>query len=196
MNKAIFLDRDGVINELVYYPDHGIVDSPFSVDHLRIYPWTSEAICTLHEMGFKVILVSNQPGVAKGFFPMETFEVIRKTIVDRLTQDGAVLDGEYYCMHHPNATVDELRINCNCRKPESGLILQAAEDMNIDLASSWMIGDGLTDIQAGKTSGCKTILLGRIKCELCDLMDEMDARPDVIASNLLEAVQVIQKEYV
>ena len=192
-NKAVFLDRDGVINELVYYPDHGIVDSPSSVDHLRIYPWASEAICKLHDMGFKVILVSNQPGVAKGFFSQDVFEEIRKTIIDRLTQDGAILDGEYYCMHHPDATVDELRINCSCRKPKPGLILQAAEDMNIDLASSWMIGDGLTDIQAGKISGCKTILLGRIKCELCNLMDEMNARPDVIVSNLLEAIPVIQK---
>ncbi|NQT74333.1 MAG: HAD family hydrolase [Chloroflexi bacterium] len=192
MNKAIFLDRDGVINELVYYPDHGIVDSPFSVDHLRIYPWASEAICKLREMGFKVILVSNQPGVAKGFFPYGTFEEIRKTIIDRLTQDGATLDGEYYCMHHPNATVDELRINCSCRKPEPGLLLQAAEDMNIDLASSWMIGDGLTDVKAGKTAGCKTILIGKMKCELCNLMDEMDARSDIIASNLLGATELIQ----
>ena len=142
-------------------------------------------------MGFKVILVSNQPGVAKGFFPMETFEVIRKTIVDRLTQDGAVLDGEYYCMHHPNATVDELRINCNCRKPESGLILQAAEDMNIDLASSWMIGDGLTDIEAGKQAGNNTVLLGKMKCELCNLIEETGSRPTAICSDLLEATRLI-----
>ena len=191
MNKAIFLDRDGVLNELIYYEEHGIVDSPFTVEQLRVYPWAGEAIRRLREMGFKVIIVSNQPGIAKGFFSQETFDRIKRKMREKLLEEGGFLDGEYYCFHHPQATVETLRADCQCRKPKPGLLLQAAKDMNIDLPSSWMIGDGLTDIKAGRSAGCKTILLGRMKCEFCSLMDEMDTRPDAIAANLVEAVQII-----
>jgi D-glycero-D-manno-heptose 1,7-bisphosphate phosphatase len=111
-----------------------------------------------------------------------------------LAQGGAVVDDEYYCFHHPEATDEKLRTRCECRKPRPGLLLQAAKDMNIDLSQSWMIGDGVTDIKAGKTAGCRAILLGKMKCELCQLMDEQEVRPDFIATNLLEACQIIAKE--
>lgn len=187
MDKAIFLDRDGVINEMVYYPEHGLLDSPANADQMRVFPWAAEAINMLHDAGFKVILVSNQPGIAKGHFPRTVFETVRQRMIDELANGGATLDAEYYCFHHPAATIHELRADCQCRKPKPGLLVQAAKDMEIDLASSWMIGDGLTDIQAGKGVGCKTVLVGRMKCELCGLMDEMSARPDLIVLNLVEA---------
>jgi D-glycero-D-manno-heptose 1,7-bisphosphate phosphatase len=108
-----------------------------------------------------------------------------------LAKDGAFLDGEYYCFHHPEAKIEKLKANCECRKPKPGLLLQAAKEMDIDLPQSWMIGDGLTDVKAGKGAGCGTILVGRMKCELCHLMDELDARPDAVCPDLLKAAKVI-----
>lgn len=192
--KAVFLDRDGVINELIYYREQGVVDSPFTVEQFRLIPGAGEAIKKLHEVGYRVVLVSNQPGIAKGYLPRETFKKITKKMKEELAKDEAFLDGEYYCFHHPEAKVEGLRANCECRKPKPGLLLQAAEERNIDLSESWMVGDGLTDIRAGKGAGCRTILLGRMKCELCHLMDEEDARPDFIAPDLLQAAQIIFKE--
>ena len=189
--KAVFLDRDGVINELIYYQEQGIVDSPFTAEQFRLLPGVGEAIRKLNEADYKVILASNQPGIAKGSMSEENFQKIRQKMTQELAEAGAFLDGEYYCFHHPEAKVERLRANCGCRKPEPGLLLQAAKDMGIDLSKSWMIGDGLTDVKAGKRAGTRTILRGRMKCELCHLMDEEDARPDAISPNLEEAVQFI-----
>ena len=191
MVKAVFLDRDGVINELIYYREQGIVDSPFTVEQFKLIPGADEAIKKFHKMGYKVILASNQPGIAKGHMSEETFDKIRRRMKEELAKEGAFLDEEYYCFHHPEAKVERLKANCECRKPKPGLLLQAAREMGIDLSKSWMIGDGLTDIKAGKSAGTRTILLGRMKCKLCRLMDEEDARPDFIVPNLLEAVKTI-----
>ncbi len=191
MTKAIFLDRDGVINELIYYPEHGIIDSPFTVEQFRLLPDVGKTINKFHAMGYKVVLISNQPGIAKGYLSQETFDKITERMKAELAKNGAVLDAEYYCFHHPEAKIDKLRVDCVCRKPQPGLLLQAAKDMNLDLSQSWMIGDGLTDIQAGSNAGVKTILVGTMKCELCHLMDEQGARPDAICSDLLKADKVI-----
>ena len=192
--KAVFLDRDGVINELVYYQERGIIDSPFTVEHFRLLPGVGKAIKKLREMGYKIVLVSNQPGIAKGHMSEETLDKIRQKMKEELAKDEAFLDGEYYCFHHPEAKVKRLKANCECRKPKPGLLLQAAQDMDIDLSQSWMIGDGLTDVKAGKGAGCRTILLGRMKCELCRLMDEEEARPDIVISSLMEAAEYILKQ--
>lgn len=192
--KAVFLDRDGVVNELVYYQGQGIVDSPFTVEQFRLLPGVSKAIKKLQEGGYKVILVSNQPGVAKGYMSPETFDEIEDKMKNELAKEDALLDGEYYCLHHPEAKMEGLKTNCECRKPKPGLLLQAAKDMNIDLSCSWMVGDGLTDVRAGKSAGTRTILLGRMKCELCHHMDKEDAHPDAIASNLMEAAEYILEQ--
>ncbi len=189
--KAVFLDRDGVINELIYYREQGIIDSPFTVEQFSLLPGVSEAIKKLRETDYKVILVSNQPGIAKGHMSQKTFDKIREKMKEELAKDGALLDGEYYCFHHPEAKIEKLKVNCECRKPKPGLLLQAAKEMDIDLPHSWMIGDGLTDIKAGKDAGVRTILVGRMKCELCRLMDEENARPDAVCPDLLEATKVI-----
>jgi D-glycero-D-manno-heptose 1,7-bisphosphate phosphatase len=190
-NKAVFLDRDGVINELVYYEEHGLLDSPATLEQLKIYPRVGETIAEFHKMGFKVIVTSNQPGIAKGHFSSHTFEKIKEKMRLELARQGARIDGEYYCLHHPEAVVESLRVNCSCRKPKPGLLFQAAKDLDIDLKQSWMIGDGLTDIQAGKEAGCKTILVAKIKCELCQMMNEMKIKPDIISSNLFESAIAI-----
>jgi D-glycero-D-manno-heptose 1,7-bisphosphate phosphatase len=176
------------MNELIYYPEHGILDSPFTAEQLRLLPGVAQAINRFHELGFTVVVVSNQPGIAKGYLSEESFENIRQKMREELSREGAFVDREYYCLHHPEAKVARLKVKCECRKPEPGLLLQAAREMDIALPQSWMIGDGLTDVRAGRSAGCKTILLGRMKCELCHLMNEEDAYPDVISASLLEAV--------
>jgi D,D-heptose 1,7-bisphosphate phosphatase len=197
MNKAVFLDRDGVINELVYYEDHEIIDSPFTAGQLRIIQGVPEAINLLHRAGYLVILVSNQPGIAKGYMSFDNFEKIRRKMNAELGKAGVELDGEYYCLHHPEAIVGQLKVMCECRKPKPGLIFQAAREKNVDLQRSWFVGDNLTDIQAGKNAGCWTILLGKMKCELCRLMEEKEIRPDNISVNLAEAVRrhILNTEY-
>jgi D-glycero-D-manno-heptose 1,7-bisphosphate phosphatase len=189
--KAVFLDRDGVINELVYHPEAGIIDSPFTVEQFRLLPGVGEAIKRFRDTGYKVVLVSNQPGIAKGNMSKQTFEEIATKMKRELARQGAFLDAEYYCFHHPEARVEKFRADCQCRKPGSGLLFQAARELDIELSQSWMIGDGLTDIKAGKGAGTRTILLGRMKCELCRLMDEEDARPDTICLDLLEAAKKV-----
>ena len=189
--KTIFLDRDGVVNELIYWNEQGIIDSPFTVEQFRLLPGVGEAINEFHEMGFMVILASNQPGMAKGHLSWETFNQIKDKMRNDLAGVGAFLDAEYYCFHHPEAKIEEFKRSCGCRKPEPGMLLRAARDKGISLPSSWMIGDGLVDIKAGNSAGCRTVLLGRMKCELCPLINEDGARPTIIAPNLLEAAQVI-----
>ncbi len=193
MTKAVFVDRDGTINEIIYYQDLGIIDSPFTVEQLKLLPGVGEAIRILNQSEFKVILVSNQPGIAKSHFSEDTFEKIKEKMQRELAKYGAFLDAEYYCLHHPEAKNEEYKKNCDCRKPKPGLLLKAAKDLNINLAKSWMVGDGLTDIEAGKRVGCKTILLGRMKCELCRLMDEKNIRPDHIVKDLYNAIDVIKE---
>ena len=193
MTKAVFLDRDGTINEIIYYPDLGIIDSPFTAEQFKLLPGVGEAIKILNQSEFKVILASNQPGIAKGHFSMEIFEVIREKMRTELAKYGARLDGEYYCLHHPEAKIEEYKKNCECRKPKPGLLLKAAAEFDIDLGESWMVGDSLTDIEAGERVGCKTILIGRMKCELCRLMDEKNT-PDYIVQDLYSMIDVIKKE--
>ena len=130
---AVFLDRDGVVNELVYHEDHGIIDSPFTVAQFRLLPGVIEAVRQLHDADYTVVLVSNQPGIAKGHMSREAFDRIKERMKEELAKGGACLDGEYYCLHHPEAVVAELRTNCECRKPKPGLLLQAAQDIDIDL---------------------------------------------------------------
>ena len=189
--RAVFLDRDGVINPLIYYEEQGIVDSPFTPGQFRLNPGAGKAINSLHALGYKVIVASNQPGIAKGYLTAAAFDKIRAKMRDELAKDGAAVDEERYCHHHPDAIVEALKVSCDCRKPKPGLLVRAAKDMGIDLAQSWMVGDGLTDIQAGRTAGCRTILIGRVKCELCNLMDDMDAKPDAVVANLPDAAAFI-----
>ena len=189
--RAVFLDRDGVINELIHYPKHSIIDSPFTVEQFKLCDGVGKAIKKLQEAGYKVVIASNQPGIAKEHMSKETFDKIGHKMREELAKDGVRLDGEKYCLHHPEAKVEKLRVNCECRKPRPGMLLQAAQEMNVDLSQSWLIGDGLSDIKAGKLAGTHTLLIGRMKCELCKLMDEDDARPDLICENLLEASQMI-----
>jgi D-glycero-D-manno-heptose 1,7-bisphosphate phosphatase len=192
--KAVFLDRDGVLNPLVYHQEPGIIDSPFTEAQFSLLPRAAEAIKKLRDMGYRTVLVSNQPGIAKGHLTEAVFERIRAKMESELARHGARLDAQYYCFHHPEAVIESMRVACKCRKPGPGMLLRAAEEMQLDLTRSWMIGDGVTDIQAGKSAGTRTILIGKMKCELCHHFSEQNAAPEAVCADLLEAVGVIERE--
>lgn len=191
LKKAVFLDRDGVINELIYHQEAGVIDSPFTLEQMTLLPRVGEAIGLLNQAGLKVIVVSNQPGVAKNNFTVDTLDEMNEKMKRELVAQGAVIDGLYCCLHHPDGKNSAYAITCQCRKPEPGMLLQAAEELGVSLDHSYMVGDSLTDIKAGQAAGCRTILLGRQKCQTCHLMDEEGVRPDFIIEDLLQAVKAI-----
>ena len=153
--KAIFLDRDGTINKYVGFLR--------SIDEFALIDGVAEAIRKINESGYLAIVVTNQPVVARGEVSFEELEEIHSKMETLLGKEGAYLDAIYYCPHHPHKGYEgerpELKIDCDCRKPKPGMLLKAAEDFNIDLSKSWMVGDGENDIQAGINAGCKTVLL-------------------------------------
>jgi len=191
--KAAFLDRDGIINELVYFPEHGIVDSPFTPRQVRLTPFAVHAVNRFHDLGFKVIVISNQPGMAKGHFDERTFDAISSKVRELLRRGNATLDGEYYCFHHPNGTRKEYTKECDCRKPKPGLILNAAKDHDVSLANSFMLGDGLMDVIAGHDAGCATILVASANDFLLKMLSEQDAQPDYLVRTMKEAVGIVEK---
>ena len=193
MNRGVLLDRDGVINELVYLPELGIIDSPLNPDQFRLQPGAAQAIKTLNDLGFKVAVVSNQPGIAKDKMTLNLFEEITLKMKRELEREGAHLDAEYYCLHHPDAVNGEYRANCDCRKPKPGLLLKATSNLNLDPSSSYVVGDNLTDIKAAKAAGYNSILIGTMRCDLCRMMDQEDAHPDFVVDSLIKAVELIRK---
>ncbi|OGN87808.1 MAG: hypothetical protein A2Z74_03300, partial [Chloroflexi bacterium RBG_13_46_9] len=182
---------DGVINELLYYQEAGMIDSPFTVDQFHILPGVGRAIRRLNDSGFLVIVVSNQPGVAKNHFTLDALGLMNEKMITELNTDGAHIDKVYYCVHHPEGINPVYRTVCACRKPEPGMLVQAIREFSLNPAECYMVGDNLTDIQAGRRAGCRSVLIGKQKCELCKLMDELDVHPDALANNLPEAVDII-----
>ncbi len=154
--KAVFLDRDGTINRYV-----GFLRKP---DDFELLPGVSEAIKRINMSGYLAIVVTNQPVIARGEVTFSELQVIHNKMETLLGKDGAYLDAIYYCPHHPHkgyeGEIPELKIECDCRKPKPGMLLDAAKDFNVDLSLSWMIGDGENDVKAGKAAGCRTVLLG------------------------------------
>lgn len=150
--KAIFLDRDGTINKYVGFLRE--------IEQFELLPNTSEAIKKINDSGYLAIVVTNQPVVARGEVTFEQLDQIHNKMETLLGKDGAYLDGIYFCPHHPHkgfeGEIPELKVECECRKPKPGMLLQAAKDFNIDLSKSWMIGDSDNDILAGENAGCST----------------------------------------
>ena len=176
--KAIFLDRDGTINKYVGFLRN--------IDDFELLNGVSEAIKKINASGYLTIVITNQPVIARGEVSFAELDEIHNKMETLLGKDGAYLDAIYFCPHHPHkgyeGEIPELKFDCDCRKPKPGLLIKAAEDFNIDLSKSWMIGDGESDVLAGKAAGCKTILLSN---EHCDTMT---------CANLLDAVRFILKE--
>jgi histidinol-phosphate phosphatase family protein len=125
---------------------------------------------------------------------MKLFEEVRAKMKSLLEKAGVHVDGEYYCFHHPEAKLLEFKMDCDCRKPKPGLLLKAAEEFNLNLKKCYMVGDGIVDIAAGQAVGCKTIFVGRLKCDLCKLMIDLGVKPDYIVPNLNHASEIIKKE--
>lgn len=192
--KAVLLDRDGVINALVYHQDAGVIDAPFTCSQFKLLPRVPEAIRLLNDLGLFVAVVSNQPGVAKGHFKLETLEACERQMLSQVHAEGARVDSIYYCLHHPEAIVAGLRRHCGCRKPEIGLLQQAAADFQVLLDECYMVGDGIPDLQAGTRANCRTIFIGRWKCEICQFTEGLESRPHLVATDLWEACQLIQAE--
>ena len=176
--KAIFLDRDGTINKY-----KGFIRN---VEDIELLPEVTEAIKKINNMGYLAIVVTNQPVIARGEVTIEQLEEMHNKIETLLGNEGAYIDGLYYCPHHPDKGYDgeipELKIKCNCRKPEPGMLLKASEDFNIDLEKSWMVGDSKNDIIAGKKAGCKT-----------GVIDINDIYADIDGKSLLEIVDKIEQ---
>jgi len=183
MERAVFLDRDGTIIE-----DTGYLDE---CSKIRFLPRVSEAIKLLNENGFKVIITTNQSGVARGYFTEEALQEINRYIRESLAKRRAIIDGIYYCPHHTEGIIEEYRKECYCRKPNPGMIEQAVHEFGIDLKNSFIVGDKISDIEAGHRAGCKAILLGgedSLKNE-----KEIALMSEHIASDLCEAVEWLMK---
>lgn len=192
--KAVFLDRDGVINALVYHEDAGVIDAPFTPSQFRLLPGVPQAIRQLNGLGLAVAVVSNQPGIAKGYFKPKLLESFEREMLSEVAAAGGRIDAIHYCLHHPDAIVPELKQRCHCRKPETGLLERAARDLNIALSDCYMVGDGIPDLVAGAAAGCRTIFIGRWKCEICQFTEAPHVRPVLTAKSLLEASEIIRAE--
>jgi D-glycero-D-manno-heptose 1,7-bisphosphate phosphatase len=192
--RAVLLDRDGVINELVYHEEAGIIDGPFTPSQFRLLPRVPQAIRSLNALGLRVVVVSNQPGIAKGHLRRETLKQFERTMISRVEAGGGHIDGIYYCLHHPKARVRALRRRCRCRKPGIGLLQRAAKHLNVSLEECYLVGDGIPDLLAGTRAKCRTIFIGRWKCQICQFTEAPTVRPIFVAENLWEACQFIRSE--
>jgi D-sedoheptulose 7-phosphate isomerase len=191
--NAVFLDRDGVINSYVCDAEFGTLDSPARPDQFTLRPGVSEAVAKINHAGLLAVVVSNQPGVAKGKFTPALLDAVTHKMHAELSRGGGKLDAVYYCLHHPDGSVAEYSKVCQCRKPKTGLFEQAARELDIDLPHSYMVGDGVVDVEAGQQVGAKTIFLSPRKCYVCSEFSRREVWPKWVATNLPEAVELIVK---
>jgi D-glycero-D-manno-heptose 1,7-bisphosphate phosphatase len=153
--KCVFLDRDGTLNRYVGFLRN--------IEELELLPGVAEAVRKINESGYLAIVVTNQPVIARGEVTVPELRLIHDKLETLLGQEGAYIDGLYYCPHHPHkgyeGEIPELKFDCECRKPKAGMLHQAAKDFNIDLAASYMVGDSDSDVQCGIQGGCRSVLL-------------------------------------
>lgn len=178
---AIFLDRDGTLVEPRHYPRRP--------DELRLYPGVGDQLHLLQDFGFALVLITNQSGLARGLFERAGLERMHDHLRHRLSEFDVRLDGIYYCPHHPDGIVPELATACACRKPQPGMLFNAANDLQLDLLSSWFIGDILDDIEAGHRAGCRTIL---VDLGTESLPARSDRSPDYVARNTVDALKIVR----
>lgn len=183
MNKAVFIDRDGTL----------IKDIPYNTDPalIKLEYYACNMLQELKKKHYMLIMITNQSGVAKGFFKEENVYLMQRTIRSKLLKYGVELDGFYYCPHLPGAAVEQYDQDCKCRKPKPGLILRAAREFNINIDKSWMIGDILDDVEAGRRAGCKTIFINN--GNETEWVINPERLPDFEVTNLEEATEIILK---
>lgn len=183
--RAVFIDRDGTISEEVGYVNHP--------SRYRVFPYAAEAVRLLNEANHLAILVTNQAGVARGYFAEEMIGMVHSILTRELAQGGARLDAIYYCPHHPSVGETPYRLDCDCRKPRPGLIRRAVEEFDVDAAQSWMVGDRYGDIELARNAGVRSafVLSGYGRGEWEHQRPSWRIEPEVVADDLLAAVKMI-----
>ena len=197
-HPAVFLDRDGVLDEIVFNEDIEQLDAPLSLAEFQLLPQAKEAVRLIRDKGYYVFIATNQPGAAKGKAKLLTLYDINHAMVSDLKEDGIDIEAVYSCIHYPKR-LPYLREGslgrfetyliqvCDCRKPKDGLIRRPADIYNIDYENSYMVGDSITDVQAGEAAGVKTAFVGDLKCDACKKL--CDIAPDMIVKDLMEFAQ-------
>jgi len=182
---AVFLDRDGTINEQMGYINHTC--------RFKLLPGAAAAIKKLNDAGIPVVVVSNQSGLARGYFPAELLTAVNDKMNKELAETGAHVDGIYYCPHHPEAEDERFRATCDCRKPKPGLVLQASEEMGLDPEQSYLVGDRWSDIKTAANCGATSILVrtGYGRGDEQYIGPQQEIQPDFKVDDLLEAVTLI-----
>ena len=183
-NRAVFLDRDGTINEDYGYINHA--------DQIDLIPGSGEAIKKLNDAGFKVIVISNQAGIARGLATEDQVQSCNKVVMRKVLNAGGIIDAVYFCPHHPEHGTHPFKGECDCRKPNPGMIHKAEKKFNLDLSQSFVVGDKTTDIELGKKAGLKSVfvLTGKGKGEEPKLA-EKKLTPDHKAPSIVEAIDWI-----
>ncbi len=192
-NKAVFLDRDGVINEFFFNENTEQIDSPFTKEDFKYKQNVIETLSFIRKMGFYIFIVTNQPAAAKGKVSLTALYDLSMWITQDLKARGIEVEFINMCPHHPTGSRNSkerfLIKKCNCRKPEAGLITDLLQIYNIDLEQSYMVGDSYTDIIAGNRAGLKTVLIGNLKCDACQCLQ--GNRPDEIIEDIRELEKII-----
>lgn len=183
--RVVFLDRDGTVADEVGYVNH--------LSRFRLYPWSAEAIRRIHAARLAAVVVTNQAGVARGYFPEALIKEVNAKMQKELTEVGAALDGIYYCPHHPEVGEPPYRQRCRCRKPLPGMLEQAAKDLNLELDGSVMIGDRYLEVEMAHRLGLRAalVLTGYGRGEYEYQRHQWPRPPDWVADNLLDAVEKI-----
>ncbi len=182
---AVFMDRDGTVNEQMGYINH--------LDRFVLLPGAGKAVRLLNETGYLAIIVSNQSGVARGYFPVELVHRVHHKMKTGLERDGAALDGIYFCPHYPSGKIHPYGKGCDCRKPGTGLIQRAETDFDIDMDNSYVIGDRCSDIEMAHKAGLKSILVktGYGRGDLAYVFPRLPFQPSHVAEDLLDGVKWI-----
>ena len=183
--RAVFMDRDGTLSEEVGYVNHP--------SRFRLFPYAASAIKHLNDSGWLAIVITNQAGVARGYFSEDMIQTIHAAMRQELENSGARLDAVYYCAHHPTVGEPPYRLDCDCRKPKPGLISRAANEFDIDLEGSWMVGDRYGDVELARNAGVNSafVLSGYGRGEWEHQRAGWIEKPDLVAKDLLEAVKAI-----
>ena len=183
--RAVFIDRDGTLSEEVGYINHP--------SRFRLFPYAADAVRLLNDHQWLAVIITNQAGVARGYFDEAMIQTIHGNLTLELQSAGAQIDGIYYCAHHPSVGVAPYRQDCDCRKPKPGLIKLAATDLDIDVGQSWMIGDRYSDIELARNAGVRAalVLSGYGRGEWENQRSTWQHQPDLIAENLFEAIASI-----
>ena len=197
VNKAIFIDRDGTLNEMVYDKTHGTTDSPRRPEQVSLIPGAGGFLADVKALGYIVIVVTNQPGIAKGTLTFDELGAVNDRLAELLAEEGGAWDDLRFCPHHPNpgpGGISEFTCSCDCRKPASGLLREAAQDHEISLPPSWMVGDGIVDVQAGIAAGCSTALISNLKLDTVERFFNLEgAIPKKIVSSLDKLLDILKE---